>query len=362
MAQMPVEIIEVGDLREFDVSRALSLANSLQQEFVFYPLDERDANELRNHSFRELSTVHFLKSMDDCRTRMAGYHPFLIAFVDAYLKGVDCENIFGSDQPKKGLAVFTTHSVPEIIIPRDRMLSYFVYYLAKATLCFLAPEQGNHEDTQACVFDQKIRKKDILQSMRARALCDKCRKKLLQRSPRISASQLSALDTLFEASGNLLNGQVKLGNLPRAFMGSSSEGLTIARNLKQLLKDNLSITIWDEGTVFGLSTTTIEALEAAVLQFDYGIFIVTSDDKLESRGELKHVARDNVLFELGLFMGKLTRRRVLVVQQKDVSLPTDLNGLVTARYSWSSPPELQKAAQEIKAVLGLAPSISRYRN
>jgi hypothetical protein len=356
MAQMPIEIIEIGNLHEFDVSRALSLANSLQQEFVFHALADRDAKDLSNHVFRELYTDQFLTSMDDSRTRMAGYHPFLIAFVDAYLKGKDYENIFGSDRPEKGLAVFTTHSVPEDIIPRDRMLSYFVYYLAKATLCFLAPEQKNHDDTQGCVFDRKVRKKDILQSMRARALCDKCRRKLLQRSPYISPHQLSALDKLFEASGNLLDGQVKLGKLPRAFVGSSSEGLAVARHLKQLLKDDLDITIWDEGTVFGLSETTIEALEDAVLQYDYGIFLVTSDDRLESKGEIKRVARDNVLFEIGLFMGRLTRRKILVVQQNGVSVPTDLSGFVTARFDSPAQDELHKAAQQVKATLGKAPS------
>jgi hypothetical protein len=362
MAQMPVEIIEIGDLIQFDVSRALSLANSLQREFSFYQLDDSDSKEIRNYMFRELNTGEFLESMDECRTRMTGYHPYLIAFVDAYLTGEDgYENIFGSDRPEKGLAVFTTHSVPELIIPEDRILSYFMYYLAKATLCFLAPELKNHADTQACAFDMKIEKKDILQSMRARALCDECRTRLLRRSRPISGSQLTALDRLFECSGNLLDGRYDFSRLPRAFVGSSTEGLSTARQLKQLLKDDLSITIWDEGTVFGLSDTTIEALEDAVLQFDYGIFIITSDDTLESRGRVRQVARDNVLFELGLFMGKLTRRRVLVVEQKGVTIPTDLNGFVTARYDSNIPRELQKAAQDIKTLLGRAPSASQRR-
>jgi hypothetical protein len=352
MAQMPIEIVEIGDLSQFDLSRALSLANSLQKEFSFCALDERDAKELRNYAFRKLRTDEFLKSMDECRTRITGFHPYLIAFVDSYLIGKDYENIFGSDHPEKGLAVFTTHDVPELIIPKDRMLSYFMYYLAKATLCFLAPEHENHGDTQACPFDQKVQKKDILRSMRARALCDKCRRKLLQRSIRISGSQLAALDRLFETSGNLLDERHKLSILPRAFVGSSTEGLIVARQLKLILQDDLEITVWDEGTVFGLSETTIEALEDAVLQYDYGIFVITSDDKLESRGEVRQVARDNVLFELGLFMGRLTRKRIIVVQQKGVSMPTDLSGFVTARYTSDSADELQKAANGIKAALG----------
>lgn len=358
MAQMPVEILEIGELRQFDINRALALANSIQKEFLFYPLDEKDARELRNHTFREMNTTEFLNDMNECRTRMTGFHPYLIAFVDAHLKSENLENLFGVDEPQKGLAVFTTHSVPDLIVPRDRMLCYFIYYLAKATLCFLGPDLHNHQDSRACVFDSKIAKKDLLESMRARALCDPCRKKLLKRSKPISASQIAALEQLFKCSGDLLDGR-RLSALPRAFIGSSSEGLHVARQLKQLLKDDLDITIWDEGTVFGLSNTTIEALEDAVLQYDFGIFIATSDDKLESRGATKQVARDNVLFELGLFMGRLTRRRVLVVQQRGVAVPTDLSGFVTAQYDSPSSDDLLKAARDIRIALGKAPSVFR---
>ena len=44
--------------------------------------------------------------------------------------------------------------------------------------------------------------------------------------------------------------------------------------------------------------------------------------------------RDNVLFELGLFMGKLTRYRTILVHPKvkDLKLPSDLQGLTLASY------------------------------
>ena len=48
-------------------------------------------------------------------------------------------------------------------------------------------------------------------------------------------------------------------------------------------------------------------LEAVVLAYDFGIFVFTPDDETFVSGEVKHVARDNVVFELGLFVGKPRR-------------------------------------------------------
>jgi predicted nucleotide-binding protein len=120
----------------------------------------------------------------------------------------------------------------------------------------------------------------------------------------------------------------------KAFIGSSREGLPIARSLQWQLKDDLPCIIWDQGTVFGLGDATIEALESAVLQFSFGIFVFTPDDKLVSRNTKKPVGRDNVLFELGLFIGKLSRRRAFLVHpaKRAISLPSDLHGMATATY------------------------------
>jgi CRP/FNR family cyclic AMP-dependent transcriptional regulator len=44
--------------------------------------------------------------------------------------------------------------------------------------------------------------------------------------------------------------------------------------------------------------------------------------------------RDNVLFELGLFMGKLTRYRTILIHPrvKDLKIPSDLQGLTLIPY------------------------------
>ena len=126
-----------------------------------------------------------------------------------------------------------------------------------------------------------------------------------------------------------------IGDKIRVFIGSSVEGLEVARNIQAELAYDYEIEIWNQGTVFGLGDSTLEALEHAVHNYDIGVFIFTPDDELLSKGLSKPVARDNVIFELGLFIGQLTRFRAFIVhpQGKGISLPSDLAGITTATYN-----------------------------
>src|SRR5205814_2018115 len=56
--------------------------------------------------------------------------------------------------------------------------------------------------------------------------------------------------------------------------------------------------------------------------------------------------RDNVLFELGLFMGRLGRARTFLVHQSGVNIkiPTDLSGVTAAVYEWPREDNSHKSA------------------
>jgi hypothetical protein len=66
---------------------------------------------------------------------------------------------------------------------------------------------------------------------------------------------------------------------------------------------------------------------------DYAAFVLTADDISRSRGRQSQTPRDNVLFELGLFMGRLGRDRTFIVQAADtpLRLPSDLDGITVLR-------------------------------
>lgn len=122
---------------------------------------------------------------------------------------------------------------------------------------------------------------------------------------------------------------------PSAFIGSSTEGIEFARAIRGLVRDEAEVTLWNEG-VFTIGTTFIESLMTALPRFDFAVLLLTPDDLMISRDVRLLGPRDNVLFELGLFMGRLGRERTFVVRPDGdgIKLPSDLAGLVAPTYEW----------------------------
>jgi hypothetical protein len=334
MSKVPIEIVIVGNNNLGEVPSAITLANAAQDEFCFIIAPDDIVSRMQMHAYDHVLASDFLDQVESVRAEVRGYHPFIISVIDSHLDGKQYSNLFGDNRADKGIAVITSAQVTDDIIPKERMAAYFVYYFARYALSFFSPNQLNHEDSRGCVFDRKVNKIDIIKSMRPRAFCDECRRFLVSENGVLSASQFSALEHLFSMAGQALNKGLDVDGRPRIFIGSSTEGLNIAYKLRDLLSDEFSVVVWKENVAFGLGTSTFEALEAAVLEFNNAIFIFTPDDEIYKRGEFKPVARDNVLFELGMFIGKLGRKKAFIVNPGNncVSLPTDLISITTAQY------------------------------
>jgi hypothetical protein len=123
----------------------------------------------------------------------------------------------------------------------------------------------------------------------------------------------------------------------RIFIGSSRESLEVARAVRAELADDYSITLWTDIDAFALGNTTIESLEKATTTNDFAILILEGNDIVQSRGDESVMPRDNVLFELGMFMGALSRQRVFGLHPSGVRLrlPSDLAGMKLALYTES---------------------------
>lgn len=120
----------------------------------------------------------------------------------------------------------------------------------------------------------------------------------------------------------------------RLFVGSSVTSLKVAYAIQENLEYDFEVTVWNQG-IFDLSKVTIESLFEALDDFDFAAFVFTPDDILTMNNEEKRVVRDNVLFELGLFFGRLGRERAFIIQPRDIKdfrIPTDLLGLTPAHY------------------------------
>ncbi|SEG31831.1 Cyclic nucleotide-binding domain-containing protein [Bryocella elongata] len=122
----------------------------------------------------------------------------------------------------------------------------------------------------------------------------------------------------------------------RVFIISSSEAIEIARTIQTAFDhDPFNVTVWTDG-VFRASQYAIESLERALDASDIAIAVAQPDDITESRGQQRATPRDNVIFELGFFMGRLGRHRALLVEPRgeEINLPSDLHGInaITYRY------------------------------
>lgn len=123
---------------------------------------------------------------------------------------------------------------------------------------------------------------------------------------------------------------------PRLFIASSVESLPIAEAVNVNLDHDFEVTIWKNGT-FKLSSSTIEDLVEKSSAVDFALFIFAPDDISTIRSRSEHVVRDNVVFEMGLFVGAIGKSRSFVLKPRDVDmhLPTDLLGVTPADYDAS---------------------------
>src|SRR5205807_1407801 len=96
------------------------------------------------------------------------------------------------------------------------------------------------------------------------------------------------------------------------FIGSSSESRDIADAIQANLHE-FDVTIWYQGQ-FGPSRYPMEVLVRILEETDFGVFVFSPDDVVRMRSRQYSAVRDNVIFELGLFMGRLGRERTFIVQ------------------------------------------------
>jgi hypothetical protein len=118
----------------------------------------------------------------------------------------------------------------------------------------------------------------------------------------------------------------------RVFIGSSTTGEPVARAVEQNLNYKSETYLWPH--IFPSGKGNLESLVETAATMDFGVLILTPDDLTESKGHTMDSPRDNVLHELGLFIGRLGRERTFAVYNRDetIKLPSDLAGVTMASY------------------------------
>jgi tetratricopeptide (TPR) repeat protein len=132
---------------------------------------------------------------------------------------------------------------------------------------------------------------------------------------------------------------------PKMFVASSSESVKLAYAVQQNLQGAVEITVWSQGA-FKPSTTASESLADLLDSSDFALFVFSPDDVTIVRGSESSSVRDNVIYELGLFTGKLGKERcfILIPDNENPRIPSDLYGITLVKYEASRSDDNRQAA------------------
>lgn len=122
---------------------------------------------------------------------------------------------------------------------------------------------------------------------------------------------------------------------PRLFIGSSSQRLPIARAVKNLLAGSAEVAIWDEAPEFEIGDSILDALIKVSKAYDFALLLFGQDDCTMMGGVEMPAVRDNVIFELGLFMGHMGTDRAFWLSARGAKAPhisSDLGGIVHLEF------------------------------
>jgi len=137
----------------------------------------------------------------------------------------------------------------------------------------------------------------------------------------------------------------------KIFIGSSKEGSSIAKIVKNQIESTcshwLEPIIWCDNNVFNLNQSTLHSLIRNSRKHEYGIFIATRDDFLIKRWKKSKTMRDNVLFELGLFLGSLGFTRIFLIAERKIGLPSDYAGITISIFDKTKKNSLEEEIDKI---------------
>ncbi len=147
---------------------------------------------------------------------------------------------------------------------------------------------------------------------------------------------------------------------PIFFIGSSFEGLPVANALRENLKNEVWSVIYSTQLFDDTESYSLDSILVILDTVDAAVFVLTHHDLFRDQANPKR-NRENVIFELGLFMGRLGRSRIIVVVEDEGPLhrlPSDLAGLPVVRFRSAAPTDLIAAVGP--ASLQVAKFISEF--
>lgn len=149
----------------------------------------------------------------------------------------------------------------------------------------------------------------------------------MDRSPRISDP---ASERQREAVGTSIGGELASADMSGPIFVVHGHARAVLHELVRVLERGTGREVIVLHEQANSGKTILEKFEKHAAAAAYAVVLLTGDDEGWSRSESEPRARgrQNVIFELGFFFGKLGRERVAVLVDQHVEKPSDVDGLV----------------------------------
>lgn len=136
------------------------------------------------------------------------------------------------------------------------------------------------------------------------------------------------------------------GGRPSVFVASSTRGRPYALAVQRHLAPDADVDVWSDEDIFRPNRAYLDTLLDSAGFYDYGVAVMTPDDPIEVRGESGMAARDNVIFEYGLFLGRLGPHRAFMLKEASVRTFSDFHGIELATFEACPAPVETSCADE----------------
>ena len=217
----------------------------------------------------------------------------------------------------------------------DKVISKFFYpYVQKIGFFFCGARLNGNEVRAVRVFKSSMSIRDCVQhayrSLPPRSICVYSNEDLLPYDGLVDEITSDVLDEVqMDVGYDALiekdsSSQPSLSKSNKVFIVHGHAESIISDVARTIEKLGLEDIILREQPSTG--KTIIEKFESCAKDVHFAVILLTADDKIE--GEDGYRARQNVIFEMGYFMGALGRKNVLCLLQENVEKPGDIDGVV----------------------------------
>lgn len=118
---------------------------------------------------------------------------------------------------------------------------------------------------------------------------------------------------------------------PRIFIGSSADNLSTLKIISGSLSTIGNCIEWPDA--FTQNKSNLDSLMIQTRLSDFSVLLAMKEDIAIKKGKSVSIARDNIIFEFGLFLGSTGINKAFLIAEEEIDLPSDLDGITIEKFT-----------------------------